>query len=224
MNATRRRSLKALKGFVVAPNLPVGGARGSVEGKLRPPRDIAQRLMALDAVFTWTVEEESGASSERVRAYSARNDLPEAMTSGERAIFESPRATAREAHQSTVGWRLENMWPLAWVLGFEEEPTIGGMIGEATIRRILLEFLPGLDRTVDDLLARVEVRAEAKVIRVEDLFYCAHNAARSAQTGGRTVPAGFHPVVDGGVVHERRHALTWCLSPGIAWDATDLNT
>lgn len=52
----------------------------------------------------------------------------------------------------------------------------------------------------------------------KDLFYCAHNAVRSAQLGHDTVPPGFHAVVDGGVVHERRHALTWALSLGVAWE------
>ena len=59
---------------------------------------------------------------------------------------------------------------------------------------------------------------------MEDLFYCAHDAVRSAQLGGATVPIGFHPIDDGGGIHERRHALTWALSPGTDWDDTDLST
>ena len=47
---------------------------------------------------------------------------------------------------------------------------------------------------------------------------------RSAQLGSDTVPEGFHPVGDGGTVHERRHALTWILSAGVDWDETDLST
>ena len=65
----------------------------------------------------------------------------------------------------------------------------------------------------------------ADIIALEDLFYCAHNAVRSAQTGeAGTVPSGFHPVNNGGVVHERRHGLTWLISAGVAWDDTDLST
>jgi hypothetical protein len=45
----------------------------------------------------------------------------------------------------------------------------------------------------------------------------------AAQLGGDTVPAGFHPIGGTGVVHERRHALTWLLSRD-AWDETDLST
>ncbi|MDX2015500.1 MAG: DUF4272 domain-containing protein [Myxococcaceae bacterium] len=67
-------------------------------------------------------------------------------------------------------------------------------------------------------------RPLSDLIQLEDLFYCAHNDVRSAQLGYATVPAAFHPVFDGGVVHERRHALTWALSPGVPWDETDLST
>jgi hypothetical protein len=59
---------------------------------------------------------------------------------------------------------------------------------------------------------------------VEYRFYCAHNAVRSARPGGRTVPDGFHPVMHGGAVHERRHSLSWCVAAGVTWDDTDLST
>jgi hypothetical protein len=39
-----------------------------------------------------------------------------------------------------------------------------------------------------------------------------------------TVPADFDPIANGGVIHERRHALTWALAPGVSWDDIDLST
>lgn len=97
------------------------------------------------------------------------------------------------------------------------------MIDRVTIRA-LFDFLPSLDHTIDAFLAGCTPRPDGDVDALEDLFYCAHNAVRSAQLGQDTVPPGFHPVADGGVVHERRHALTWTLSPGVAWSDTDLST
>jgi hypothetical protein len=47
---------------------------------------------------------------------------------------------------------------------------------------------------------------------------------RSAQLGGKTVPNNFDPIGNGGVIHERRHALTWMLSKGTTWDNTDVST
>lgn len=64
-----------------------------------------------------------------------------------------------------------------------------------------------------------------QVAQLDDLFYCAHNAVRSAKTGVKYAhPKGFHPILNGGVISEKRHALTWALSPSVAWDDTDLDT
>ena len=63
----------------------------------------------------------------------------------------------------------------------------------------MLEFLPGLDASVEDLLKKDKPRSEEEVLKLEDVFYCAHNAVRSAQIGLTTsVPKDFHPVRDGG--------------------------
>ena len=110
-------------------------------------------------------------------------------------------------------------------MGFDPEPDLAAsQIGEAVTGRMFLEFLPGLDATAADLLAKATPRPGDQVIATEYRFYCAHNAVRSARLGGDTVPEGFHPVLHGGAVHGRRHALTWCLSPGETWDDTDLST
>jgi hypothetical protein len=218
----RKRNVARLRelGFRVAPSLPVG--RG--HARLRAAREIAMRLCALDALFMWVSASEDDAPTNRVRAYADRSNLRAAMTGTERKLFETPRAKAR-AHVDTIGWRLENMWPLAWVLGFDKEPDVSGaMISTRVIRAMLLRFMPRIDASVDDLLAKVKRRRESEVMTLEDLFYCAHNAARSAQLGEKTVPKGFDPIASGGVIHERRHALTWATSPRVSWAETDLST
>ncbi len=184
--------------------------------------------MALAALFTWASAPESAAASERVRKHIKKNGLRAWLTKEEAEIASLPRAKARKAHADGIGWKLENMWPLAWALGFEAEPSIeASQIDEAISRAILFNFLAGLEGTVQGLVRKSKLRSAGEVIALEDRFYCAHNAVRSAQIGelgGKTVPAGFHPIIHGGVVHERRYSLTWCLSPGTAWEDTDLST
>lgn len=182
-------------------------------------------MMALDALFTWVAFPEKAATTERVRKYSDRNRLRDWLTEEEAAIMDLPRGEAQKSHADNIGWKLENMWALAWVLGFEPEPGLeASQVGEEVTRPMIFEFLPGLDRTVDDLLAKATPRSAAEVIAMEYRFYCAHNAVRSAQLGGDTVPEGFHPIIHGGAVHERRHSLSWCIAPDVAWDDTDLST
>lgn len=219
----REASLKFLlpRGFQPADWLPLPEA----DATLRPLPEIAARLMALAAVFCWCSAPESAVASDRLKQGVARNRLTQAMSPEESEMLALSREEARETHANTIGWKLENLWPLAWVLGFDAEPTIeADQIDFTLARAIIFDFLDGLDGTVEALLHKTEPRSRDDVRALEDRFYCAHNAVRNAQLGRDTVPEGFHPVVHGGAVHERRHALSWCLSPGVAWDDTDLST
>jgi hypothetical protein len=208
-------------GFRPATSLPPP----DVGRPVRPAAEVAARLMALDALFTWVAFPEKSAATDRVKKYIDRNRLRDWLTEGEAAIIDLPRAEAHESHDDKIGWRLENMWALAWVLGFEPEPDLeASQVGDKITRPLFFEFLPGLDCTVDDLLAKSTPRSAAEVVAMEYRFYCAHNAVRNAQLGRGTVPKGFHPIVHGGAVHERRHSLSWCIAPEVAWDDTDLST
>lgn len=212
--------LEAL-GFRPAKSLPLP----DTERPVRPPAEIAARLMALDALFTWVAFSETDAPTERLRGYIDRNRLLDWLTEEESEIIGLPREEAHENHVDAIGWKLENMWSLAWALGFEPEPSLeASQIGEEVSRPMVFEFLPGLSRTVEDLVTKSTPRSAAEVIAMEYRFYCAHNAVRSAQLGEETVPKGFHPILHGGAVHERRHALSWCIDPETPWDETDLST
>ena len=214
-------SIRSL-GYRPAGSLPMP----DMDRQLRPPAEIAARLMALDAVVTWVCMTEEQAATERIEQYIARNRLRDWMPDDETVIIELLRAEAHTQHVDTIGWRMENMWALAWTLGFEPEPEFdAAQISDDVIQSMIYDFLPGLDASIDDLLAQTEPRSRDDVIEMEYFFYCAHNAVRSAQLGNlRAVPDGFHPVVHGGAIHERRHSLTWCLSPDTAWVETDLST
>jgi hypothetical protein len=208
-------------GFRPAGSLPDPDASQSP----RPTEEIAGRLMSLDALFTWVAFSEEDVTTDRIEAYLNRNGLRSWLTAEESEILALTRKAAHEAHVDTIGWKLENMWSLAWVLGFEPPPSVESSQIRADISRSLIyEFLPGLERTIADLIARSTLRADEVLIAMEYRFYCAHNAVRSAQLGRDTVPRGFHPVYHGGAVHERRHSLTWCLSPSVSWQDTDLST
>jgi len=142
--------------------------------------------------------------------------LKPSLTDSELEILSLPQDDAVEKFSYNIGWKLENMWPLAWVLGWEKQPDVdGNMIDDDTIEAMLTDFMTRQPQ--------LKLRSIDEVAALEDLFYCAHNAAVSARLGQDTAPESFHPIMNGGVIHERRHALTWCLSD-CAWDDTDLNT
>ncbi|WP_349740141.1 DUF4272 domain-containing protein [Maribacter sp.] len=81
-----------------------------------------------------------------------------------------------------------------------------------------------VDENIADWIKNQETVSEEKLMQKEDLLYCLHNAVRSAQMGSETVPNGFDPMGNGGVIHERRHSLTFMVSNGDSWENTDLST
>lgn len=207
-------------GFVVAPDLPLD----EEAPLLRPVVEIAKRLLAIEAVYAWCSVPQEELSNDEIKIFVAANHLENWMSVGERKLWAVKRSVALEKNAATIGWRLENMWPLAWVLGFEPAPGFeGAMIDQATGQAMVVEFAGAMGVSLAELVARATPRSAAEVIALEDLFYCAHNAATQAQAGAATVPNGFDAVVSSGVIMERRHALTWCLSPGIDWDDTNLD-
>ncbi|MES1241448.1 MAG: DUF4272 domain-containing protein [Acidobacteriota bacterium] len=216
--------LLATRGFRCSRWLPLYRSDDGTDA-LRPTDEIAARLLAMYALFLWAGAPEDMASSDRIQAFFDRNGLRDHLTPEERQILDLSRSDANEEHADTIGWRLENMWPLSWILGFDPAPPFyTGQISDEARDRMIFEFLPNLDVSLSEFMAAVEVRPASEVGETEDLFYCTHNAVRSAQLGEPTVPEEFHPVRDGGAIHERRHSLTWALSPGTDWDDTDLST
>jgi hypothetical protein len=223
MSTPRERCLALLTklGFQVADSLPT--QRHDGPPAMRPLGEVAARLYAMASVFLWVTDWGDEITDAELQKFIAENGLESVLSESELAILALDRTSAREEHGFNIGWRLENMWALAWVLGFEPSPALEGMIDHDTISA-MLGSLEIPRRTPAGFLAQAKPRTLEKVDVMEDLFYCAHNAVRSAQMGEETVPEDFDPMADGGGIHERRHALTWVMSPGIAWDDTDLST
>ncbi len=222
--ARRETSTQALRasGFRHSSGLPTTHRRG-LGAQLRPAEDIARRLMALHALNLWVLA--SNIPDRSILDYVESNDLRSALTGDERIMLEASRDGLDARFGGRMGWTQENMWSLAWALGFDIKPTPDAPLIDDTVVGPMLAFLPRLDGHVGSFVQGASLRSEADVLDLEDLFYCAHNAVRSAQLGeSDTVPPGFHPVRDGGAVHERRHALTWMISPGVSWEDTDLST
>lgn len=223
----RTKNLDTLRraGFRVAASLPELDPATS----LRPREEVVRRLAALKALCVYVTAPPDLFPDAPLRQMIAKHRLDDLMTREELDILATDRATAAEENAPTIGWRMENMVPLAWALGNPTPPRIDGeMIQGDELIHILKTFVPHSTAALDAMLADKTLRPAADLLAMTDLFYCCHNAVRSAQlpTPGRpsTVPEDFDPIASGGVIHERRHALFWMHSPGTAWDDTDLST
>lgn len=201
---------------------PAGSLPTELDRQLRPSIEIASRLNAIKALVLWLMVPEENLPGEKIINHVIANQLEEYMSDDEKIILGSPRDD--EAARNLIGWKFENAWPLAWYFGYQEPDIQGEMMTSEQMQEILMNYSCPLTERVNDWALGKETVSEESILQKEDLFYCLHNAVRSAQLGKNTVPAGFDPIGNGGVIHERRHSLTWMLSKGIAWDDTDLST
>lgn len=219
------RAILAQDGFTSASHLPTFGKRAGIGTKVRPQEEIVARLLCTYVSIVWVTADEKDVPSEKLKHLVEHYRLGDRMTDDEKAIFALPRDTARTKHEGTIGWRMENLLALAWVLGCEQVPDIDDAQADSETFGPVAEFVASAWKGRDEFGKGIQLRPAAEIAQLEDVFYCAHNAVRSAQSGNaRSVPKWFHPVRNGGVIHEKRHALTWVLSPGVDWEKTDLST
>ncbi len=216
----------------MASSLPIGNS----PGVLRPVNEIAGRHVALAWLFVHVAMPEEAFPTRTMREFASAARIEDHLTPDELAVAALSRVEAREEHVNTIGWRSENCIALAWVLGGPDEPGVdGAMLEHELIRRIVTSPDPREPGSLERWRANLRPRSLDVVVEMEDRFYCCHNAVRSAQIEVmraqtrptkrlKTVPREFDPLSHGGVIHERRHALTWSLSPGVAWNDTDLST
>lgn len=212
-------------GFFFAPTLPTLGRRAGLEGDLRPADEIQKRMLAMYVLYLYVAAPEEAIPKEHLGMFINAYDLVEYFTPEEADIILMERPQAQKQAMDSIGWKLESISALAWMLGYEQPPSVSDKMISGESLNGLLEFLGESWEGPEAFAKQIDPRSQAEVRQLEDIFYCAHNAVRSAQMGYATqVPENFHPVRDGGVIHEKRHALTWALSPGVEWDATDLST
>lgn len=203
-NLARLRSL----GFAPVAWMPLREHRAIV----RPNEEIAGRAVALAALAMWITEREERAPSQEILAHVSRGGLRDALDVDERALFDAPRASAAidDAIWDAVGM-------LGWMAGLEHEPSADGAEMPGTARAEAVRWLyRGGDVHPSTLASRT--RTAAEIVPLEDLFTCAHQASRLAQLGFVPGPRRAHH----DRIEVRRHALTWAVSPGVAWQEVDL--
>ncbi len=219
LSETRQKTLSVCQsaGFTPANSLPT-----ELNRQLRPKIEIGNRLHAIKALVLWLMVPQDNLPNEKILSFIDNNNLQNYMTEQEKTILTGARDD--EQQRNAIGWKFENAWPLAWYFGYTEPEITGQMMDGDQMKDILTKHTCSLDKTVQEWVNSTQCISENELAQKEDLFYCLHNAVRSAQLGGNTVPQGFNPVGNGGVIHERRHALTWMLSKGTSWEETDLST
>lgn len=221
--SVRRTNLTWLTqhGFRAADWLPLRRKTG----QLRSKSELALRMLALDALFTWVSAPVARVSTERLRSHVQTKSLREHMTAAEVVMGSMERPVAKRRYRNTIGWNLEGVWPLAWMLGFASKPEPDGKpISNDITRQLLFDFLPKLDVPLKRYMTTLRVRPLDEIAALEDRYYCAHNATTSAMLGLKTIPVALDRNTVHGVISNRRRAFAWAFSPNTGWDDVVLNT
>lgn len=211
----RDRHLRALAkvDLRAADWLPLADARWA-EPKLRSKEEIVRRMMAAYITTAWVCAPEEIVPKQEVKSYLAKNKLSAGCFSRQEAEWiQAPREHARE-HAPQAGWIMENIWSLAWLVGYQPTPNPSAeQVSDVVFDPIRRKLMNGTQCSFQELLAKAKLRRIESIIALEDFLYCAHNACRNKQ---QTMKVG--------VVQERRMPLTWALSPNVSWDDTDAST
>lgn len=215
----RDNSLKICSqfGYAVANSLPYIN-----DNSLRPVDEIAVRLHCICIAAMWAWTGESQVPSEFIHKFIEHNRLKEHFNETEQTIFSKDRSDKSEL--MNLGWTFENAWPLAWFFGYETPDYSGEQMAGEKMMEIIKNYtcIPDLD--IHEWTKKQQTRSEEEVLQLEDTFYCMHNAVVSAQLRRETVSYTFDPLLNGGCIVERRHSLTWMVSPDTDWDEVSLDT
>ncbi len=197
-------------GLETTDKIPNAHERGF--SQVRPKPEIVRRLMATLAAFAWVCAPDEIVHDETVMRYIQENELNDGTFSlPEAKWIATPRNLARQ-FAVEAGWMTEYMWSLAWLLGYPPTPNpCPEQVTQEIIVALRDGFLGGFDSGFDELMNTTRVRSLESIITLEDLLYCAHNAMFRIGNVDSTR-----------IVQERRHSLTWSLSPGVTWEQTDV--
>ncbi len=204
----RSEALLRARGVPINDWLPVIG-EGDDDKRLRTPREVAERAVALYAVSVGAAPEEH----ENAVAFLRERGLWEAASPKERAFLLNPQPKEQEVIDFT--WRYQALHVLLWALGHVEALPFP----DETCDLPLQEFVLGIP--IEDFLGRAALRPVDEILDATDLIYRCHWAVVEALLHGEEPAAGLEP----GVVYERHYALNWLTRYGDAgWDNVPTNT
>ena len=208
----RTDALLAARGQAVPAHLPPVPA--TTECRLRAPRDVAGRALAL---FVVALKAESIATGVPIPTAELEQRFPRAIpfvSPSERAFLDAGDPSPADTTQ--FAWRYECLFLLEWALGLAAT-----LPWPDTICNVAFAARTVVESGDEALLDGAALRPAAEILDALDLHYRLHWRVRQAQVDARPVPDGL----DGGVVLERHRALNWLVRFEDAdWDDVDTPT
>jgi len=177
---------------------------------IKPLPDVVDRIASLHAVVACTF----GLDGKQALIWLEQHGADRMLTAEERLLL------AKKASKLDLATRLqkriEALWALCWSVGCVEQLSFGEYC-----QGHLCDLLPDIstNASLAEFRAEARLRPRHEIVELADLAYCLDWAVVEAHMKDMPEPGP----VDGYVICERRHALSWTLSPE-EWDEVSLDT
>jgi len=201
------RKLVESLGYNFNPNLPL---TESVEVS-KSSQEIENRLLTLHAIVAFSY----GCPKTKVKAWLEHNELIEELTSLEyEHLFGSSSLP-----EARFKWQVEALWTLAWSVSLVDELDFSTECSDN-----LIDLLPDILKIepLDWFNRKINLRDANEILSKLDLAYCIHWAVNHRKLSNiPNIPN--KPMVQDGVIVERRWALEWIIGKD-EWDDVQLDT
>ena len=219
--ARRERSIVSLKekGIPYLPQLRTEVTES--EARIRAPKDIALRLLAMYAVSVYSEVRTGGDTFDEGHYYlETMSDimggkLNDYLTPKEKA-FVAIKEPKKEDYAEFV-WRYECCHVLMWALGHEKELSYPDKkCNVLNMGKIIWKYVG-----VDEILQYAKPRTKEELLQEADLMMRCDQACADAKKKGKDAPAGLNA----DVVRERHYALNWLVGANgnAGWDDVKIN-
>lgn len=182
--------------------------------KIRSPKEIARRALALHAVWELAVD----APRDEVLRWLDEHELRACLSPNERKFAQTKRPSQKM--KIDFSWHAERLIVLLWALKLVDR------IPKASVTcdtRVFKKVLPPDSKksTVKQFISRAGVRSEKELLEQAESALQLHWEARDAYLNNRKPKNG----VDAEVVQERHHAINWITGYcGLDWDDVTTDT
>jgi len=217
--ARRERSIAVLEEKSI-PYIPyLRAALMESEAKLRPPEEIARRLLAMFAVCVYCEARNGGETRDEAQKYLNKindilnGEIDNVLTQEEKAFLAvempSQRALAK------FGWRYECCYVLMWSLGLADDLAYPDKLCDVSG---MAEIIWKQDE-LKNILESARPLPKEKILDAADLVLRYDWACVDARVNGRENPAGLN----GEVVHEWHYAFNWLIGANGNADWDDIS-
>jgi hypothetical protein len=168
--ARRQRSEEILRAALVRINPYLPMIESEAETRIRPPREVAQRLLALNIVAV----KGEGLEQTVIDRIVEERGVRRLFTPDELAFIDDPDPSEHDRLQFV--WRYEAAWVLFWSLNFVQRP-LGLPSGLCDVPLLAETVHDTVDLTANGMRSAKEILDEA------DLIYRCHWAVRRSERG-----------------------------------------